>query len=144
MGYTADHQPASPAAVDAAEEALAAVAARYGTDPNELLRGVVEKRLAMRVPLKGGVNLVGEDMFVAPGNERNKLIVGEKREDWVGAPRSQSQVVVLSSKAVLGSIAIPEGLTPRDMSVVWFQPDKVFFLDGEAFELGHFARPKPE
>jgi hypothetical protein len=39
---------------------------------------------------------------------------------------------------------MPEGARLRDLSVIGFQRDKVFFLDGEAFWLGHFARPTPE
>ncbi|WNG40555.1 hypothetical protein F0U61_47860 [Archangium violaceum] len=143
MAYTAGRPTASPA-VDEAEQALAAIAAKHGTDPQSLLGELVENRLADRLPLKGGVNLVGEDVYVAPGEERNTLILGDQHERWMGAPRSKAELVVISGQTVLGSLPMPEGASLRNLSVIGFQPDKVFFLDGKEFSLGHLVRPKPE
>ncbi len=113
-------------------------------DPRLLLRGLIEKRLGERHLLKGGVNLVGKDVFVAPDDERNMLILSGRRERWSGAPRSQAELVVVSGQTVLGSLPMPEGASLRNLSIIDFQPDKVYFLDGKVFGLGHFDRKEPK
>ncbi|WP_163998935.1 hypothetical protein [Pyxidicoccus caerfyrddinensis] len=141
MGYTANRKPSVPAAaVEEAEAALAAIAAKHGTDPQTLLGAVVDHRLADRIPLKGGVAVVSESVYVLPRAAQNELGFKELKEGWKGAPRAQSELVVVAGKKVLGSVKVPDGVSLGDATIFWFQPDQVRFLDGKRFSMGNLDR----
>ncbi len=144
MAYTAERATPTPQALDEVEQALEAIAAKHGTAPHKLLQGMMERQLAQPYPLKGGTNVIGKDIFAIPGEERNAFVLGSQRTSWRGAPRAQSELVLLANQSVLASIPMPKNVSPRELTFVLFQPEKVFFVDGESFRVGHLNRPKPE
>ncbi|WP_434384216.1 hypothetical protein [Melittangium boletus] len=141
MGHTSE-TPST--AVDEAEKLLTALAQKHGTTPQAILGAVMEKQMARRFPLKGGLNVVGAEVFAVAGEERNTLIVGKARERWQGAPRPESEMVLVANQEVLGRVPIPKDISVRDLTFVWFSPEKVYFLNGNTFNAGYLHRPKPK
>ncbi|WP_434384222.1 hypothetical protein [Melittangium boletus] len=141
MGHTAEPRAQDANAQIEAERALAAIAAKYDTPPDKLLMGLIDQRLARKQFIHGRLSPIGRDVYVSPSNPRNKILLNGVVEPWLGAPRTESELVLLTDKAVVGNIALPPGLSLHDLSFVWFQPEKVWFFNAQNGRWGHIVRP---
>ena len=70
--------------------------------------------------------------------------LGNTTRPWKGAPRSESELVVLTPQGVLGSVVLPANMSFRDLTFAWFQPKKVWFFDAKLEKWGHIERPEPD
>ncbi|MBM7113265.1 hypothetical protein [Archangium primigenium] len=121
-----------------AEWTLGAIAYLSGSSTAKLLTGVAEEEADRRLFIKGGVSPVGPDLYVLDGKAQNQL--GTRTGRWEGAPGAQSELALLAGDSVLGSIRLPGNLSPRDVTFVWFQPEKIFVFNGTKSWFGHVPR----
>lgn len=102
-------------------------------------------------PVKGGVALLGDGLYVIVNAERNELRLPatpgrsgatSKETTWLGRPRSEREVVLIVGGRVLTSTDLPPDFDLSKAVLVSFEADKVRFFDFSQARGGYYPRGK--
>ena len=119
-------------------DAVSKVATQHGMSPAEVTQRARTLLLGSQAwPVKGGVAVIRDEMYVITNNKTNQVIVGG--ETFGSADFKSPEVFVFADKRFIGSLRLPQG-SEKDVILALFAPDKVSFFDWKGLSGGFYPR----
>lgn len=109
-------------------------------------KNVMETNTCFPVMGKGGVGIIGTDLFVTTSTKRNEIQwgFGENSKKWIGRRASKPEVVVFFDGKVWPPQSLPPGFNKSNSVVVSFDKKKICFYDYVHHQGGYYERHPPE
>jgi hypothetical protein len=119
-------------------EAIEKVAVQHGISKEEALKKTGELLVGSQCwPVKGGVAIIRDSMYVIARGKTNEVIADDKT--IAGAEYKSPEIFVFADKKFAGSLRLPKG-SEEDVVVALFTPDKIRFFDWRELSGGFYPR----
>jgi hypothetical protein len=120
------------------EAAIERIAAQHGISKEEALKKAGELLVgSQRWPVKGGIAIIRDSMFVIAAGKTNMVSADSKIV--AGAEYTSPEIFVFADSKLAGSIRLPKG-SEKNVVVALFAPDKIWFFDWRELSGGFYPR----